>query len=53
MKSEFKGGLLGLIGISILQAIIVAFTLGIAAPWAVCIKEKWVVTSSAAASRAR
>lgn len=42
MRSEFKGGLLGLIGISILQVIITTVTLGIAAPWAICIKEKWI-----------
>jgi uncharacterized membrane protein YjgN (DUF898 family) len=42
MKSEFKGGLLGLIGVSILQIILITVTCGIAAPWAICIKEKWV-----------
>ena len=42
MKSEFKGGLLGLIGISILQALLIAVTFGIGAPWAVCIKERWM-----------
>ena len=42
MESKFTGGLLGLIGISILQALITVFTLGIGAPWAVCIKEAWL-----------
>ena len=42
MESKFNGGLLGLIGISILQAIVSVFTLGIGVPWAVCIKERWV-----------
>ena len=41
-ESEFNGGLLGLIGIKILQTIIITFTLGIAAPWAVCMKENWI-----------
>ena len=41
MKSEFTGGLLGLIGISILQGLIIIFTFGIGTPWAVCLKEKW------------
>ena len=41
-ESEFNGGLLGLIGIKILQAIITTFTLGIAVPWAVCMKERWI-----------
>ncbi len=42
MESKFTGGLLGLIGINILQFIITFFTLGICAPWAICIKEKWI-----------
>ena len=41
MESKFTGGLLGMIGIGILQALIVIFTLGIATPWAICLKEKW------------
>jgi uncharacterized membrane protein YjgN (DUF898 family) len=44
MESRFTGGLLGLIGISILQGIIIALTLGIAAPWAICLKESWVAS---------
>lgn len=39
--SKFTGGLLGLIGIGILQAIICGLTFGIALPWAVCIRERW------------
>ena len=42
MESKFTGGLLGLIGISILQGLIITFTLGIATPWAVCLKESWI-----------
>ena len=42
MESKFNGGLLGLIGISILQALISVCTLGIAVPWAVCLKERWL-----------
>lgn len=41
-ESKFTGGLLGLIGISILQVLITVLTLGLAYPWAVCMKEKWV-----------
>ena len=41
MESKFTGGLLGMIGIGILQALIITFTLGLALPWAVCIKEAW------------
>ena len=41
-NSEFDGGLLGLIGISILQGILITFTLGLGAPWAGCIRERWV-----------
>lgn len=41
-NSEFNGGLLGLIGINILQALIILFTFGIASPWAICMKERWI-----------
>jgi hypothetical protein len=34
-NSEFNGGLLGLIGISILQALLAGVTLGFGVPWAV------------------
>ncbi len=44
MESKFTGGLLGLIGVNILQAIICFITLGIAAPWAVCMKESWIAS---------
>jgi len=42
MESKFTGGLLGLIGINIAQALIIGLTFGIAAPWAVCMKERWI-----------
>ena len=41
MESKFTGGLLGLIAVSIVQGLIIVFTLGLATPWAVCFKEKW------------
>jgi uncharacterized membrane protein YjgN (DUF898 family) len=41
MESKFNGGLLGLIGIGILQGLLIVFTLGFGAPWAVCMKERW------------
>ncbi len=41
MESKFNGGLLGMIGIGLLQGLIVTFTLGIGTPWAVCLKEAW------------
>lgn len=44
MESRFTGGLLGLVGISILQGLLICFTLGLAAPWAICIKERWVAS---------
>lgn len=43
MESKFTGGLLGMIGIGILQFIIIIFTLGLGTPWAICLKEKWYV----------
>jgi hypothetical protein len=39
-KSLFNGGLLGLIGINILQSLLIAITLGFGAPWAICMKER-------------
>lgn len=42
MESKFTGGLLGLIGISILQFLITVLTLGLALPGAVCMKERWL-----------
>ena len=42
MESKFDGGLLGLIGIGILQVLLTAITLGLGAPWAVCMKERWM-----------
>ena len=41
-ESRFTGGLLGLIGINILQGIIIGLTFGIAAPWAICLKQRWI-----------
>lgn len=41
-ESQFTGGLLGLIGINILMALLCVFTLGLGAPWALCIKERWI-----------
>ena len=46
MESKFTGGLLGLIGISLLQILLTVFTLGIAFPWAVCIKEGWIARNT-------
>ena len=40
-ESKFDGGLLGLIGIGILQGLLIMFTLGLAAPWAICMGERW------------
>ncbi len=41
-ESRFTGGLLGLIGINLLQGLIIGITFGIAAPWAICMKERWL-----------
>ena len=42
MESKFTGRLIQLIGVSILQILLTFVTFGIALPWAVCIKERWV-----------
>ncbi len=44
MESKFTGGLASLIGISILQFLLTVVTLGLGAPWAVCIKERWIAS---------
>ena len=41
MESKFTGGLLGLIGISFLTFLLIAITLGLGAPWAICMREEW------------
>ena len=41
-QSQFTGGLLGLVGIQILQWLLTFITLGLGFPWAVCIKERWM-----------
>ncbi|MRZ80127.1 DUF898 family protein [Paeniclostridium sordellii] len=46
MTSRFEGNLLGLIGVSILAAIISFVTLGIATPWAMCIKYRWEIDNT-------
>ena len=40
-ESYFDGGLLQLIGWSILGFIVTACTLGICYPWAICMKLRW------------
>ena len=42
MNSNRSLGLLGLIGIALLQGLLIIITLGIATPWAVCIEERWM-----------
>ena len=42
MESKFTGGLLGMIGIGILQSLIITFTFGLGLPWAVCLKQNWL-----------
>ncbi len=41
-ESQFTGGLLGLIGINLLQALLIFITLGFGAPWAICMKQRWI-----------
>ena len=44
MESKFNDGLLGLIGVNLVQFLITLITLGIGAPWAVCFKERWIAS---------
>ena len=39
-ESQFNGGLLGLIGVNLVVSIVTAITLGIAAPWMACFRER-------------
>ena len=45
-RSEFTGGLLGLICINILQGLLITITLGFGAPWAMCMKERWIAKNT-------
>ena len=45
-RSQFTGGLLGLICINILQGLLIALTLGLGAPWAICMKERWIAKNT-------
>ena len=42
-ESEFDGGLLQLIGWSILACLVTVFTLGICFPWAYCMILRWQI----------
>ena len=42
MDSKFTGGLFGLIMITLLQDLLIFITLGLALPWAVCMKAAWM-----------
>ena len=42
MESKFTGGLFGLICVTLLQDLLTLVTLGLAYPWAVCLKQGWV-----------
>ena len=41
MESEFTGTFWGWIGISLLQSVIIIFTLTLGTTWAVCVGERW------------
>ena len=43
MKSKFTGTLWGLWGVSLLQFVLTTLSLGLAAPWAMCIKQRYVI----------
>ena len=42
MESKFTGGLLGSIGIGIASFFLTVFTLGFGAPWAICMRHRWL-----------
>ncbi len=45
-NSKFTGSILGLIGVSIASFLLVAFTFGIATPWAVVLRQKWIIDNT-------
>ena len=42
MESKFTGGLLGLIGVSLVVNFVTIITFGIGYPWMRCFQERWV-----------
>lgn len=43
-NSDFTGGLLELIAITLIQYVIIVFTLGFATPFAITFKQRWVAS---------
>ncbi|SJZ53164.1 DUF898 family protein [Anaerorhabdus furcosa] len=43
-ESYFDGSLLGLVGINIITVLLAVITIGIAYPWIICIKLRWVAS---------
>lgn len=41
-QSKFTGSLLGLIGVNLVQYLLILITLGFGAPWAICVKQRWI-----------
>ena len=50
-KSEFHGSTFGLIGQAILASLVTSFTLGLAAPWAVCGFISWLLKNTKVSGR--
>ncbi len=44
MNSKFDGTVLEYIGYSILSALLTIFTLGLGAPWALCLFKRWEIS---------
>ena len=44
MESKFTGGLFSLIINSLLCALLTVITLGLAYPWAMCMRERWIAS---------
>ena len=44
MRSEYTGTLWGLMGVTVLQYLLTVLTLGIGAPWAICIKQRYLAS---------
>lgn len=43
MESRFTGNIVGFFGLKVAQYLLTVFTLGLGGPWAICLRERWMV----------
>ena len=52
MESKFTGNILEFLGMNIVTYVIIVCTLGIAAPWAICMYQSWLTKNTVIDGRA-